>query len=301
MAAKTDDIAPHFRAESIFAELSAYQHALSNHTDWLRYWYSSVLTRTDSGASPIAPITCALDTWMAQATSEMLGGYSEFATIRELHAEIHEKADRMTARTNAGQATTTSDYEAMMSLVLAFSAAAQNLEREVWRTLATVDPLTGLGNRQTMMTHLIGERDRAIRLEQPCCVGLADVDNFKKINDTWGHATGDQVLCAVADCLRTAVRPYDVVYRYGGEEFLICLPAATSEAGFQVLERMRMAVEALELTTHKGNVIRITVTFGLADLTADLSVEESLERADNALYDGKRLGKNRVMLYQPRE
>ena len=78
-----------------------------------------------------------------------------------------------------------------MALVLAFGTAAQNLEREVWRTLATVDPLTGLGNRQTMMTQLIGERDRAIRLNQPCCIGLADVDFFKKnkvrvVNMSWG-------------------------------------------------------------------------------------------------------------------
>ncbi|TAN69809.1 MAG: diguanylate cyclase, partial [Magnetospirillum sp.] len=156
----------------------------------------------------------------------------------------------------------------------------------------------GLGNRQTMMSQLIGERDRAIRLDQPCCVGLADIDHFKKINDTFGHATGDRVLRAVAECLRGAVRPYDILYRYGGEEFLVCLPAANLEAGLQVLERMRAAVEQLNMKDAAGRAILVTATFGLAMLTADQSVEESLERADNALYDGKRAGRNRVVLYR---
>jgi diguanylate cyclase (GGDEF)-like protein len=184
----------------------------------------------------------------------------------------------------------------MMALVLSFGSAAQALEREVWRTLATVDPLTGLGNRQTMMSQLIGERDRAIRLDQPCCVGLADIDHFKKINDSYGHANGDRVLRLVADCLRGAVRPYDILYRYGGEEFLVCLPAATLEDGAQVLERMRAAVEQLDAVDDHGRTIAVTATFGLAMLSAECSVEESLEQADNALYDGKRGGRNRVVL-----
>jgi len=157
-----------------------------------------------------------------------------------------------------------------------------------------VDALTGLGNRQTMMGHLIAERDRSIRLKQPCCVGMADIDHFKRVNDTFGHSVGNRVLRAVAEVLRNTVRPYDVLYRYGGEEFLVCLPAATQEAGVQVLERMRVAIAALRLTTASGQSIPVTATFGLAELSADLSVEESLDRADTALYDGKRGGRNRV-------
>ena len=94
------------------------------------------------------------------------------------------------------------------------------------------------------------------------------------------------------------MRPYDILYRYGGEEFLVCLPAATQESGLQVLERMRAAVAALALVDASGRPIAVTATFGLTQLAADQSVEESLERADNALYDGKRAGRNRVVLYE---
>lgn len=283
--------------EVIFAGLGDFQHALLSHMDWLRAWYGAILNWSDHDRRPGAECDCAFADWFEQAGSATLGGFPGFARLGEQHKDIHDTAARITNRARSGQSVTTSDYESLMALVLGFGNAAQSLGREAWLTLATVDPLTGLGNRQTMMTQLIGERDRAIRLSQPCCVGLADIDHFKKINDTYGHGTGDRVLRAVADCLRTAVRPYDILYRYGGEEFLVCLPAATVEAGMLVLERMRAAVAGLDLQDGSGRPIRVTATFGLAMLTADLSVEESMELADNALYDGKRAGRNRVALF----
>lgn len=289
------DSGPVVQTEDYFVGLADYQRALSGHMDWLRGWYSAVLNWESGSRSP-SP-ACPFDPWFGQAEDAILGGFPGFATLGGLHREIHEHADRITARATSGLTVTTSDYEAMMALVLAFGAAAQTLERDVWRTLATVDPLTGLGNRQTMMTQLIGERDRVIRLGQPCCIGLADIDLFKRINDTFGHATGDRVLREVADCLRNAVRPYDILYRYGGEEFLVCLPSASLEAGTQVLERMRLAIAALRIVESRGVPIPVTVTFGLAPLSGDCSVEESFECADIALYKGKLAGRNRVVIH----
>lgn len=287
----------HVETEKVFASLAAYQHALASHVDWLQSWYSSVLNWHDR-THPTPPADqCRFTAWFDAAGQSALAVYPAFAELGLLHHEIHFKAEQITERAAEGHTITTSDYEAMMTLVLAFSTAAQGLERDAWRTLATVDALTGLGNRQTMMSHLIGERDRAMRQKQPCCVALVDIDLFKKVNDTFGHTEGDRVLRAVAESLRRNVRPYDVLYRYGGEEFLICLPAATPEAGRQVLERMRSAIAALGITSATGKPIPITATFGLAELSADLSVEESLDRADTALYDGKRAGRNRVAVW----
>jgi diguanylate cyclase (GGDEF)-like protein len=287
---------PFLQTEAFFSDLSDYQRVLSGHMEWLRSWYSSILNWTSS-SGPSHP-ACPFDSWFDGAGKTQLGSFGGFADLGNLHREIHTMADRITHRAQSGQTITTSDHEAMMALILGFGHAAQMLEREVWRTLATVDPLTGLGNRQTMATHLIGERDRAIRLDQPCCIGLADIDHFKRVNDTFGHAAGDGVLRAVADALRGAIRPYDILYRYGGEEFLVCLPGATMEAGALVLERMRAAVAALDLSTDDGRPIPVTATFGLAQLSADLSVEESFEQADTALYRGKIDGRNQVVAAQ---
>ncbi|RAU22092.1 diguanylate cyclase [Paramagnetospirillum kuznetsovii] len=292
------DAVPHIHTEKVFAGLSDFQRALSSHMDWLRNWYSAVLNWGEPTAClPLEHDACSFSAWLNGADASLIGSFAGFAVLGELHDEVHATAENITSRAAAGHTITTSDYEAMMALVLAFGTAAQNLEREVWRTLATVDPLTGLGNRQTMMSQLVGERDRALRLNQPCCIGLCDVDHFKKVNDSHGHSTGDRVLREVADCLRGAVRPYDILYRYGGEEFLVCLPAATLEDGGHVLERMRAAVEDLRVLDRNGTPFKVTATFGVTMLSADQSVEESLERADNALYDGKRAGRNRVSFY----
>jgi diguanylate cyclase len=289
----------YLEAEKTFLALSGFQQALSRHMDWLQGWYRAVLNWDDETLPhPGAGATsCPFHTWFHGAGESMLAGFAGFTGLGALHEQIHTKAEQITERATAHQTVTTSDYETMMSLVLAFSTASQGLEREVWRALATIDPLTGLGNRQTMMSYLVAERDRSIRLKQPCCIGLADIDHFKKINDKFGHSQGDKVLRAVAESLRNAVRPYDVLYRYGGEEFLVCLPAANLEAGTLVLERMRQGVAALALVDDKSDPIPVTATFGLTLLTADLSVEEALERADLALYDGKRGGRNQVVVY----
>jgi len=284
----------HIQTEAVFASLAAYQHALTSHVDWLQSWYSSVLNWDEQARPKPAADHCRFTAWYDGAGQSALAAYPAFAELGQLHRDIHFKAEQVTERAAGGHTVTTSDYEAMMALVLAFSTTAQGLERDAWRTLATVDALTGLGNRQTMTSQLVAERDRSIRLKQPCCIGMVDIDHFKRINDTFGHAVGDRVLRAVAEALRNTVRPYDVLYRYGGEEFLVCLPAASQEAGLQVLERMRAAIAALRLATAAGQPIPVTATFGLAELSADLSVEETLDRADTALYDGKRNGRNRI-------
>ena len=290
------------KAEEAFASLTGFQHALAGHVEWLQHWYQAVLHRDQGTAIPDpSPTVCAFGGWLAKSGDGALAAFPGFGALKTEHDAVHDRAAQISERARAGQTVTTSDYETLMASVLSFGSAAQALEREVWKALATVDPLTGLANRQTMRTQLTGERDRAIRQRQPLSLALADIDHFKKVNDTWGHAQGDRVLRAVAGVLRNTVRPYDVVYRYGGEEFLICLPGTSLDTGRQALERIRQAIAALTIDDDKGVRIPVTVTFGVAEVNADVSVDDAIEHADKALYDGKRAGRNRVVGYAEEE
>jgi diguanylate cyclase (GGDEF)-like protein len=161
--------------------------------------------------------------------------------------------------------------------------------------LAYYDPLTGLPNRALFLDRLQKALASTDRSRQAVAVLFLDLDNFKDINDRHGHGVGDAVLTATSHCLQAQVRPYDHVYRYGGEEFLVSMPQITLEAAVEVAERLRASVAALEIPTDAGGApVRITASFGLAALDATPPVEESIDRADRAMHSAKTAGRNRV-------
>lgn len=167
---------------------------------------------------------------------------------------------------------------------LLYNAALQN---------ALKDPLTGTGNRMSMQNTL--ERDIAIahRHGHPLSVLMIDIDYFKRINDTYGHSTGDAVLIKVAHTIQKNLRNTDSLFRYGGEEFLVALPNTGSEAAWLVAERLRESLEAL-LISHEESTIAITASIGCATLNNDESLNSLLQRSDSALYAAKHNGRNQV-------
>lgn len=165
------------------------------------------------------------------------------------------------------------------------------LFREVSR-LAEVDDLTGLPNRRRLLA--LGEQELAVaaRYGRPLSVCLRDIDHFKEVNDTLGHAIGDEVLREVAQRLASGLRAPDVLGRYGGEEFLALLPETPD--GRELAERLRRVV-ADRPVTSRGGPVRVTVSAGVATrLAGDTTLATLVERADAALYEAKRAGRNRV-------
>lgn len=157
---------------------------------------------------------------------------------------------------------------------------------------AIVDPVTGLANRQYLGTRLDAEMQRARRVDQPLAVMLLDIDNFKMVNDTWGHLVGDRVLRDLAGLVSEHVRVFDVCTRYGGEEFAILMPGADQTVAFQVAERVRKAAEQAYGDTGSG--VRITLSAGVTLLDPFDTAESVLDRADRALLRAKADGKNVV-------
>ena len=166
--------------------------------------------------------------------------------------------------------------------------------QEALEQQAREDPLTGLYNRRYLEPQLRDAFASARRNNTPLAVALCDVDDFKRINDTFSHGVGDRVLVAVAGLFRVGVRASDVVARYGGEEFALLLPDLTPGEAAALCERLRAAVEAYPWSELCGG-LRVTVSIGLA---ADVTVadhEKLVARADARLYEAKRAGKNRVL------
>lgn len=178
-------------------------------------------------------------------------------------------------------------------MALAFNNA---LTHDRLQRLAALDPLTGIYNRRFGMGRLHEEFSRAVRATAPLGLMMFDIDYFKKVNDTYGHLAGDRVLVAVAKTARSAVREGDVLMRYGGEEFLIILPAASKENTRTVGERLRRKVEDTVLS-EGDQTVRVTISVGVtAYPEPDAANEQELvKRADEALYRAKESGRNRVV------
>ncbi len=156
---------------------------------------------------------------------------------------------------------------------------------------ASHDTLTTLFNRGAILDILQNELNRALREEKPVSVVLVDIDHFKEINDTKGHLAGDAVLSLAAQRMKSSIRSYDFVGRYGGEEFLIVLPGCPPHMAIGRAEQIRLA---LSESSPDASENRITVSMGVAVAEEATEIEELLSRADAALYRAKRNGRNRV-------
>jgi two-component system cell cycle response regulator len=179
------------------------------------------------------------------------------------------------------------------------SAAALALRTAELRELAVTDPHTGAYNRRCLLPRLREEMQRGLRTGEHVSVVLFDLDHFKRVNDRWGHAVGDAVLRAVADCVREQVRAMDVLVRRGGEEFVLLLPRTNGGEARDVAERVRSQLAYAPLAARPGVNVRQTISMGVATWDGTESAEALEERADLAMYEAKRMGRNRVVCAQP--
>lgn len=166
--------------------------------------------------------------------------------------------------------------------------ALQKIER-----IATYDELTGLFNRRVICDIVAKEKKRCDRGGSSMCIALLDADHFKRFNDRYGHAAGDEVLRMLGETLRKSLRETEYVGRYGGEEFLIALPETSRDRATIPLERLRAAIRAQAIKGLPADV-RVTVSIGVADYRRGEDVGDTLKRADTALYEAKRLGRDRI-------
>jgi len=171
-------------------------------------------------------------------------------------------------------------------------------EKTIYERMALTDPLTGLYNRRVFMEMAEKELAKAKRYGYNFSILMLDIDNFKRINDTYGHDVGDLVLKKIAEILRRNVRGADVVARFGGEEFIVMLSNANLNGAVKKAEQLRRLIEQTPVELPSGEKLRVTVSIGVSTYRGQESLEELIKEADIALYEAKRNGKNRVEVFR---
>jgi diguanylate cyclase (GGDEF)-like protein len=185
-------------------------------------------------------------------------------------------------------------YSLLVLLARVRTALREKERQDLLERWATTDPLTELFNRRHFYEMADHELDRSHRIGSPLSFVMLDIDYFKKVNDKFGHLVGDTVLIILAKLLKQQLRSVDLCCRYGGEEFVICLPDTDAKGAQDVAERIRIAVCQGSILSTEESDLFISVSLGVATGIKDEKVESTLKRADVALYQAKDAGRNQT-------
>lgn len=279
----------------IDATLRGLNHSTDAHIRWLVTTLRYVVNRDvelPEIISDDAHHRCAFGQWLNTHARERREDRHFLDDIFARHQQIHE-ACREIVRCVDRNASTSQPYDAFEAALLAFTASLSRYKSHLLQLRTSYDALTGLPLRRVLDesfdTLNAGQGDSGLYLL------LLDIDHFKKVNDNYGHLTGDAVLRSLALNLEDSIRRSESVYRYGGEEFIILLRANNDREATAMAERLRGTIADAE-TISGEHRLRITFTSGLTRVHCQESLREVLERADMALYRGKQSGRNCTML-----
>jgi diguanylate cyclase (GGDEF)-like protein len=279
------------------------QEAIRAHAAWHRRVISTLVCRLPPPAEDLgadAHLHCKFGTWFHRQGEGVLRGRPAWDAINATHMRLHELAARVLTEMWDTQVVSRQSFEAFVEAAGQMRAEIDALRHEVAAALRSRDTLTGVYGRGEILPALREARELGRRHLQPASVAFLDLDHFKDVNDLHGHGLGDEVLAAAARCITLHLRPYDKVFRYGGDEFLLLLPGTHVDDAHHSAERIRAGLAATQLgTAPDGERLHLTASFGVAALDTERPVEDSIARADQALLHAKATGRNRVCCWAP--
>jgi diguanylate cyclase (GGDEF)-like protein len=281
--------------------LSELEQAIYNHEQWAEALYGTLICRLAPDQRDIsvdAHRNCRFGQWYYGHGSVELERHAGFGEIGIAHEHMHQYAGTLLTSSVDGVPISIADYERFVSAMKRLRLEVATAQRELADALFNLDPLTGTPSRLGMLTTLREQHELAVRKVHECTVVMIDLDHFKNVNDKYGHVVGDKVLVGVARYIMAHLRPYDKVFRYGGEEFLMCLPDTNLQTGLDIIDRLREELGSLPHEADGKGTFHVTASFGLTLLDPGLPVEKSIDRADKALYVAKAMGRNRVITWE---
>jgi diguanylate cyclase (GGDEF)-like protein len=284
--------------------LKEMDRVLNYHLYWLQELHHTLvcnLPARPNDTLPDAHNRCSFGIWYLDLPKTVLAKEPILMELSEPHKRMHDMARELLKLHEQKLAIVPELYERFMSSAIGFKQKLRTYQFDLLQRVCTVDHLTGAWNRNAMSSKLAQEAERARRGHEDFTLCLFDLDKFKDINDRFGHTIGDQVLHAVAQFTKDNLRSYDSLFRYGGEEFLICLPDTNLEQAEPLINRLRAKLEAAQLNIPNHPDIGITASFGIAGLESDGEVNLAVERGDHALLCAKAKGRNCVCVWDVSE
>lgn len=288
--------------DELLSVVAQLKEAAYNHQVWhgaLVRTLACKLPGDKHDRSESAHTECRFGQWYYSEDPAKLRNHPGFVAIGAEHERMHHLARLLLIAAHAGNPIATLDYDAFSNTLDRLRLEMSSLERELENSLYNHDSLTGAITRFDILPTLREQQELVKRHAQACFVAMMDLDNFKAVNDLHGHAAGDRVLAASVHYLIRHLRPYDKVFRYGGEEFLLCLPYTALMPGQDRIKQLGAGLAAMDIDIGQEQPIRITASFGLTLLDPDVPVGTSIDRADKALYAAKAAGKACVRLWEP--
>lgn len=285
--------------EELQFTLQQLDQALYYHEHWLAELTRTIVCRLPYDPSDIAEDShrhCRFGKWCYDNPPTAFREHPTFIAMAIEHQRMHQLGARLLLASAHDPLGLPKDYDSFRNALDRLRLEIDTLKREIEDSLNNRDDLTGAENRVRMLTKLRELHELVKRRVHPCGIAIMDMDHFKKINDSYGHPFGDQVLATAVRHVMSQLRPYDSVFRYGGDEFLITLPDADQQITEAIIGRI---LEKLAVSTDKPKVISTTASFGITQLEPDVSVEESINRADMALFAAKTSGRNSSCVWNP--
>ena len=302
------DIDQHFRLqveeETPLAEvlplLKDLATGLINHSVWVKGLHRTLIC-DDSPAyddiSDDAHHLCEFGKWYYGLSDSAFKSDPGFIEVGALHIEVHNKARELLKEKLSGKSISSEIYDDFTNTTIDFRVAVQDLQFSLINKMCAVDHLTGVWNRHAMSPMINKEHERARRSGNCCVLAIMDFDDFKQINDRYGHVAGDRILKTAIEFFVKRLRKYDVIFRYGGDEFILLFPETSVKHATQLLERLCVELKNIPIKISDVKKINISVSIGMSKMDGQSNYNETIKLADHALIEAKSAGRSCIRVW----
>jgi diguanylate cyclase len=290
----------HLSQDEVRSFMTQIDQAIYNHNQWYDSMIRTLICHLPYDRRDVsrnAHRECLFGQWFYSPATVKIRDHPGYIALGVEHERVHTLAAEILEVEATGMTVSLFDFEKFNNTLSSMRLQLQTLKRELEDLLYNRDSLTRTYGRIGMLTKL-RELKELVKRGMQCSIIIMDLDRFKSVNDTYGHTAGDKVLVSTSYYIMEHIRPYDRIFRYGGEEFLIVLQHSESGNNFESVERLREGIAGLSID-FDGREIKVTASFGLTLLDPDDAVEMSVERADKAMYAAKAAGRNRTKVWDP--